>query len=456
MELNDKQLVTKIISGDSSSFSKLFEKYKSKIYNFAYSIVNNKEDAKDISQEAFIKAYEALPKVAKDLNFSAYLYKITRNLAIDQTRKRKRQASPEAIDIKEDIDLNISPQKKSLLKEQQIQVRKAAMSLPQDYKTILALRELENQSYDEISEVMEIPKNSVGVLLLRARLRFKEVFRMNQVDVEKLTKECKDMLPLLSGYIDSELGDDQQEKLKAHLDECPLCRLALEEMTEASKSYRAIIPLMIPMIPDTVKGEVLSKIDQMAHTTQPINNSTLGSSEAKTTIKSPNTSQTSEAPTTAINTPPGSSKTKAASSNNSMFSKLKSLSKPKKILLTSLLILFLTGGLIGGVYAVKTYNKNKIVPKQQTKTTDDSTIEKTKKVEEPTFAKPRESTKSNEESTEPEPEEEVEIPAEDPEEPVEQPDEDLDLPDEGSGDSEQDDQPDNGQPDDEYKEPYDE
>lgn len=69
---------------------------------------------------------------------------------------------------------------------------------------------------------------------------------MSQVDVEQLSKECKEMLPLLSAFVDNELSQEERKKVEEHLKDCPLCRLALEEMTEASKSYRGIIPLIPP------------------------------------------------------------------------------------------------------------------------------------------------------------------------------------------------------------------
>lgn len=83
---------------------------------------------------------------------------------------------------------------------------------------------------------------------------------MSAVDVDKLTSECKDMLPLISAYIDDELSDEKRASVEAHLDECPLCRLAMEEMTEASKSYRGIIPLIPPA---ALKTGVLERLAQM-------------------------------------------------------------------------------------------------------------------------------------------------------------------------------------------------
>lgn len=259
MELADEQLVTNIMNGNQSDYTVLFERYQSNIYNFAHSIVGNAEDAKDISQDAFIKVFEALPKLKEKTKFSSYLYRTARNLAFDELKKKKRFASPDALEWEKDSKIDADPQRTLLLGEQQTEVQNIAAKLNDEYRTVLTLRELQDLSYDEIASIMEIPKNSVGVLLLRARLKFKQEFRMSQVDVDKLTKECKDMLPLLSAYVDNELSEEDREKVEKHLDDCPLCRLALEEMTEASKSYRGIVPL-IP--PPSLKENVISKISQ--------------------------------------------------------------------------------------------------------------------------------------------------------------------------------------------------
>lgn len=260
----DKQLILNAKNGDTSAYEALFEKYQSGIYNFSYSILGNTEDAKDITQEAFIKIYEALPRLDENFNFSAYLYKTTRNLSIDELKRKKRFASPELIDIEKDLSIYSDPQRSALFEEQQTGIRKAAIKLSEDYRTALYLKEIQDKSYDEISSIMEIPKNSVGVLLMRARLKLKEEYRMSQVDVEKLTKECKKMLPLLSAYIDNELSVEKRKKVDRHLKDCPLCRLALEEMTEASESYRGLIPLIPPI---NIKNNILSKVKDFNKTT---------------------------------------------------------------------------------------------------------------------------------------------------------------------------------------------
>ncbi len=257
MDIADEQLVTSARHGDASAYSSLFEKYQGGIYSFAYSLVRSSEDAKDIAQEAFIKVFEALPRLEERAKFSSYLYRTARNLAMDELSKQKRFGPPEQVDFEKDDHIYSDPQRSVLLQEQQSDVRRAAANLADDYRTVLALRELQDLSYDEISSVMEIPKNSVGVLLLRARLKFKQEFRMSQVDVEKLSKECKKMLPLLSAYVDNELSYEERARVQEHLDDCPLCRLTVEEMTEASKSYRGFIPVIPP--PD-LKADVFAQI----------------------------------------------------------------------------------------------------------------------------------------------------------------------------------------------------
>ena len=255
MEVSDEQLVLKVNQGDSSAYESLFEKYQSAIYNFSYSIVGNSEDAKDVAQEAFIKVFEALPRLSR-LNFSAYLYRTARNIAIDEIKAKKRFGQSDALETKEETNIHTDPQRALLLGEQQAQVKEVAQRLPEDQRTALTLREIQELPYEQISSIMDMPKNSVGVLLMRARMKFKQEFRMSQLDTDKLSSECRKMLPMLSALIDNELDDTKKAAVKEHLKDCPLCRLALEEFTQASKSYRAIIPLVPPA---ALKAEVLSK-----------------------------------------------------------------------------------------------------------------------------------------------------------------------------------------------------
>ncbi len=257
-QTDDQALVLLATQGDPASYGDLFERYQSKIFNYAYSLCGHREDAADIAQDAFVKVFEALPRMAdKQLDFAAYLYRTAHNCAMDTLRARGRVSGPEPLDWQEDPSVYADPERAALLSEQHTHVRKAAGALSDDFRAVLALRELHDLSYDQIAEVLGKPRNTVGVYLSRARLKMRGEFRMSYVDVEKLAAECQEMLPLLSAFIDDELTPEERTRVEAHLEACPLCRLALEQMTESSKSYRALIPLIPPL---GLKESVLSRV----------------------------------------------------------------------------------------------------------------------------------------------------------------------------------------------------
>ncbi|MDH4140054.1 MAG: sigma-70 family RNA polymerase sigma factor [Coriobacteriia bacterium] len=243
--IGDAELVQLARHGDTAAYGELFERWQSKVFNFAYGIVGNAEDASDVTQDAFVRVYESLPRLT-ELKFGAYVYRTARNLAYDVTRTRGRRADSTPLDFEVDESIAADPERIALLREQQTQVREAAGSLSDEYRSVLELREVQDLSYQEIADAMEMPRNTVGVYLSRARLKFKGAFRMAAVDADRLSAECQQMLPLLSAYIDNELNADERDDVDRHLDGCPLCRWALDEMREASRSYRCLLPLIPP------------------------------------------------------------------------------------------------------------------------------------------------------------------------------------------------------------------
>lgn len=266
MSVTDTTLVTAARNGDPAAYGELFSRYQSRIYNYAYGIAGNPDDAADITQEAFVRVFEALPRVPGELNFSAYVYRTAHNLAVDTIKSRRRFVEPDALDAAVEPSLRADPERVALVQEQQKQTWRAVFQLSDNHRAILTLRELHDLSYQEIADIMDMPRNTVGVLLSRARLKFKEAFRMSSVDVDKLCAECRDMLPLLSAYLDDELDAKKRARVEEHLTQCAFCRLALEEMTESSRSYRAILPLL----PPAGLGEaVWARLGEPARTGQP-------------------------------------------------------------------------------------------------------------------------------------------------------------------------------------------
>lgn len=261
MSVSDNELAALAAAGDSEACRRLFERYQQPVYNFVYRMVDNAEDAADIVQNAFLKIYTVLGE--KDIqNFSAYLYRTAKNLAYDEMRRRQRFAGVDQdLLAPEDPNIYQDPQRALLLGEQLGQVRQAVANLNENQRAALVLRELQDMDYDAMSEVLESNRNAVGALLSRARLKFREELRMVQVKTEPMPAECEEIIALLSPHIDGEIGPAQLETVEGHLKECTFCAAALEEMQEASRSFR----MLIPVVPPTDIAEAaMGSIEQMA------------------------------------------------------------------------------------------------------------------------------------------------------------------------------------------------
>jgi RNA polymerase sigma-70 factor (ECF subfamily) len=245
-DMSDKQLAAMAAQGDSDSYRRLFERYQNPVYNFVYRLVNDAEDASDIVQNAFLRMYTVLGE--KDVeNFSAYLYRTARNLAYDEMRRRTRFAGSdtEAM-VPEDPNIYADPQRALMLQEQIDSVRRAAARLNDNQREALLLRELQEFDYQQMSDVLGSNRNAVGALLSRARLSFREELRMAQLQTDQIPPDCEEIISLLSPYIDNELTEDQAVLVDGHLQDCTFCAAALEEMREASRSFRMLIPVIPP------------------------------------------------------------------------------------------------------------------------------------------------------------------------------------------------------------------
>lgn len=246
VEQDDSQLASLAGQGDPNAWRTLFERYQRPVYNFVYRMVDNAEDAADIVQNSFIKVFTALGE--RDIsNFSAYLYRTARNLAYDEIRRRQRFADVDhEILAPEDPNIYADPQRALMLGEQIDTVRRAVGNLSENHRAALMLRELQELDYDEMAEVLESNRNAVGALLSRARLRFREELRMAQVQTEAVPPECEEIISMLSPYIDNELPEAAAARVEAHCADCTFCAAALEEMQEASRSFRILIPVIPP------------------------------------------------------------------------------------------------------------------------------------------------------------------------------------------------------------------
>jgi RNA polymerase sigma factor (sigma-70 family) len=257
----ETRLAQAAAGGDGAAFATLYERYERRAYNLAYRVTMSEEDAADAVQDAFVSVMRRLPKLeGRELAFGSYLFTATRNASYDLMQKRKRSQPSDAIPETavpigaaagggfglDPGDPDDDPDRKLLLESQQEEIRAANERLPERQREALALCELEELSYDEIAEIMDMNRNSVAQLISRARIKLRDELRGEALSsIAMSSPECERALPLIAmrddGQLDVESDDDAW--LDGHLSGCHTCRLGVEAMQEAGRSYRAWAPI---------------------------------------------------------------------------------------------------------------------------------------------------------------------------------------------------------------------
>lgn len=175
----EAEIVRWVLEGDADAFGAIVDEYQKNVYNLALRMTGNPEDAQDMSQEAFIKAFNSLASFRGDSKLSVWLYRIVSNVCLDflHSRKRRQTVSLNMDDGEggsselEIPDLSAMPEEELNRRLTREAVRKGLLSLPEDQREILLLREIEGLSYDEIAQALELEAGTVKSRIFRARKR---------------------------------------------------------------------------------------------------------------------------------------------------------------------------------------------------------------------------------------------------------------------------------------------
>jgi RNA polymerase sigma-70 factor (ECF subfamily) len=168
-----------IKKGDQDAFNDLLKRYYSAVYNLVAHSVRSHEEREDLIQEVFIKVYRNLGKFRFEASFSTWLYRITRNMLIDRSRKKaihpvSMESEEGGITIGDRVqDHRMNPEGFILESDSDITLRDALMKLDENHRHILILREMEGLSYRELAKVLEINTGTVKSRLARAREELK-------------------------------------------------------------------------------------------------------------------------------------------------------------------------------------------------------------------------------------------------------------------------------------------
>lgn len=174
---SDTQLVARVQKGDTRAFDLLVLKYQHKIFSLISRYVKDSDEIQDVAQEAFIKAYRALPKFRGDSAFYTWLYRIAINTAKNYLVSRSRRPPSVDVDIEDAENYEsalglkdiANPENALFAEELKTVVEEAIAALPEDLRTAVTLREFDGLSYEDIADVMECPVGTVRSRIFRAR-----------------------------------------------------------------------------------------------------------------------------------------------------------------------------------------------------------------------------------------------------------------------------------------------
>jgi RNA polymerase sigma-70 factor (ECF subfamily) len=183
MVATDEELVARSIAGDAESFNQLVLRWERPIYALAYRVIGRDEDARDVAQETFLRAFRALPGFKGQAKFSSWLYRIALNLCRDWIRRKKRTPvvdMPEGVDVielaaeqgpVESIEDLVARQEMSAI------VAEGMKLLPDEQRTAIVLKEYHGLTFQEIAELLDCPLSTVktrlyqGLTVLRKQLQ---------------------------------------------------------------------------------------------------------------------------------------------------------------------------------------------------------------------------------------------------------------------------------------------
>ena len=259
---DDSALAQRAAAGDGDAFAELYERHEGRAFNLCYRILGSRDDAADATQEAFVGVLRRLPQFAdRDLAFGSYVLTSARNACYDLIERRKRtQPSDEIPESATPMgggvggggigfdpgDPEDDPERNVLLEARTEEIRVANLALPERQREVLALRELEELSYDEIAELMDMNRTSVAQLISRARINLRDTLRGTALaSIAASSPDCERALPLIALEQDGQLDEDSNDAgwLEEHLMHCHTCRLGRDAMQEAGVSYRAWAPI---------------------------------------------------------------------------------------------------------------------------------------------------------------------------------------------------------------------
>ena len=185
-QLSDERLIEKFQNGEVNAYNELVKRYKDRLLNFIYRFLNDIDRSEDLVQDTLIKLYTHKNSYKEVAKFSTWLYTIAANLARTELRKIKRRKTFSVSELSNDdreyiISSDASDQSEDYLTENfEKKIQNALVQLPDDFKTIIILRDIQELSYDEISKIVGLPLGTVKSRINRGRLKLQQLLKAKE------------------------------------------------------------------------------------------------------------------------------------------------------------------------------------------------------------------------------------------------------------------------------------
>jgi len=178
-KLNDQHYINLIIEGDTHAFAVLVDRYKNLVFTLSFKMLQNREEAEEVSQDAFIKVYRSLPKFKSESKFSTWLYKITYNTCLDRLRSKKRTTQIVSVDDfgEKEVRTLINVLDTIEERERKQMIQNCLNLLPGEDSFLLTLYYFQENSLKEISKIMGINENNLKIKLFRSRIKLAGILK---------------------------------------------------------------------------------------------------------------------------------------------------------------------------------------------------------------------------------------------------------------------------------------
>lgn len=256
--LDQVEFVNRAQAGDKDAYAALFERFHERILNYVYRTLGDRQAAEDVTQEAFIQAYQKLHQLGPPHDFKSWVYRIAGNMALYRLRHRPPDRETDLGDREVGMPENGArpPEGEVLDQELGQAVRESLDRIPADYRQALILREIDGVPYREMAQILERSYDSVRQLVHRARMRFMDI-HVGRMLLREGPSRCDALGDLLSGYRDGELDPEGHKRVEGHLESCQICQESDRRLRRAGTLLAALPGIEVMPV---WKGQALQRV----------------------------------------------------------------------------------------------------------------------------------------------------------------------------------------------------